>query len=276
MSEQVFAAVIGHPVSHSLSPAMHNAEFQRRGISGVYVARDLTEEGFADFLGRSRGTTLRGLSVTMPLKDAAFDLVDVRDDYAQRSRSVNTITFSSDGRMRGSDTDGRGCVEALRRFGCTVDGRRCLVLGAGGTARSIVVALDQAGAGEVVVINRSIDKANEAAACASSGRVGSATDASSCDVIINATPVGMVVGDVPSVESPIDCHLIAPDSFVLDAVYAPLETRLLRESRERGAFTVDGLWMLVYQAVLQQAEWFGVDADVDLMRQSAEAQLARR
>jgi shikimate dehydrogenase len=255
---------------------MHDGEMQRRGMAGSYVAYDVTEEQFGDFLAQSRGTALRGLSVTMPLKDAAFDLVDIRDDFAQRSRSVNTITFAQDGRMRGSDTDGRGCVEALARFGCVVAGKRCMVLGAGGTARSIVVALDFAGAQEVLVVNRSIDRAKEAAACAVTGRVASVDEASVCDVIVNATPVGMDLANGNVNASPIDSRLISQGACVLDAVYNPLATQFLRQAADRGATTVDGLWMLVHQAVLQQAEWFGAVADADSMRASAEAELARR
>jgi shikimate dehydrogenase len=272
----VVAAVVGHPISHSLSPAMHNDALRRRGVAGTYAAHDVTEESFASFLAQQRGTALRGLSVTMPLKDAAFDLVDNRDEFAQRSRSVNTITFDADGRMRGSDTDGRGCVEALRRFGCDPAGTRCMVLGAGGAARSIVVALDRAGAQAVLVVNRSQERAKEAAACAPSGRVATAADAPTCHVIVNATPVGMALADGGADASPLEASLVPGDAYVLDAVYKPLETRLLREAAARGATTIDGLWMLVHQAALQQAEWFGVQADADAMRTSAQAELARR
>jgi shikimate dehydrogenase len=274
IEEHIVAAVIGHPVVHSLSPAMHNGELRRRGDVHEYGSFDITEGEFDGFISRCRGTSLRGLSVTMPLKDAAFDVVDVRDEYAQRSRSVNTITFQHDGRVKGSDTDGRGCVEALRRFGCEVSGARCMVLGAGGAARSIVVAFGQAGAREVVVVNRSADKAAEAAACASSGRVGSFEEAPSCDVIVNATPVGM--GATGPDDTPLRADLIPSDACVLDAVYSPLTTRFLYDADARGAKTVDGLWMLVHQAVLQQAEWFGVQADAEAMRAFAEAELARR
>lgn len=274
MSE--IAAVVGHPVSHSLSPAMHNDALRRRGSTDSYGAHDVTEEEFAAFLAQLRGTALRGLSVTMPLKDAAFDLVDHRDAFAQRSRSVNTIAFDVDGRMRGSDTDGQGCIEALRRFGCELADARCMVLGAGGAARSIIVALDIAGAREVIVVNRTVDKANEAAACARVGRVGRAEEALSCDVIVNATPVGMALADDSAQATPLEASLIPSGAYVLDAVYKPLETRLLREAAARGATTIDGLWMLVHQAALQQAAWFGVQGDADAMRASAEAELACR
>ncbi len=276
MITPVLAAVVGHPIAHSLSPAMHNDVFRRRGVVGLYAAHDVVPDDFEEFLRGQRDSSLRGLSVTMPLKDAAFDLVDVRDDFAQRSRSVNTITFSTDGRLRGSDTDGRGCVETLRRYGCSIDGARCMVLGAGGAARSIVVALDSAGAHDVIVVNRSDAKAKEAAACAPSGRVGTASDAATCSVIVNATPVGMAGTSGGSDETPLASEVIPRGSFVLDAVYNPLETRLLREAAECGATTIDGLWMLVHQAALQQAEWFDVQPDVDAMRASAEAELARR
>lgn len=269
---RMIAAVVGHPVAHSLSPAMHNGEFARRGESGTYGAFDVVEDDLASFVDRHRGTDFRGLSVTMPLKDVAFDIVDARDDYAQRSRSVNTIIFRGDGRVVGADTDGRGCVEALRRFGFDPKDRHCMVLGAGGAARSIVVALGLAGAASVVVVNRSEDSAREAAACTPSGRVGSAEEADGCDVIVNATPVGMGDGE----STPLDARHVSSGTCVLDAVYSPLQTRLLREAADRGATAVDGLWMLVHQAVLQQAEWFGAVADAESMRASAEAELSRR
>lgn len=272
--DHLVAAVVGHPVAHSLSPAMHNGEFRRRGFDGVYGVFDVEEAAFEDFLNRSRGSALRGLSVTMPLKDAAFDLVDFRDEFAQRSRSVNTITFSEDGRIRGSDTDGRGCVEALLRFGCSIEGERCMVLGAGGAARSIVVALDQAGARDVLVVNRTLSTAKAAAACAPSGRVGEPVDALTCRVIVNATPVGMGTDSVDA--TPLDAGFIPAGSCVLDAVYQPLSTRLLRDALARNAMAVDGLWMLVHQAALQQFAWFGEHADAEGMRASAEAELARR
>lgn len=270
--DRVLAAVVGHPVSHSLSPAMHNGEFRRRGVPGSYGAFDVTESDFASFVSGQRDTGIRGLSVTMPLKDAAFDVVDARDDWAQRSRSVNTITFGDDGRVRGADTDGRGCVEALRRFGCDPAGAACMVLGAGGAARSIVVALGLAGAASVSVVNRSPERGKEAAACSAVGRLGIPADAVSCNIIVNATPLGM--GD--AAETPLEADNIPSGAFVLDAVYAPLHTRFLRDAADRGAVPVDGLWMLVHQAVLQQAEWFDVRADADAMRASAEAELARR
>ena len=274
MSE--IAAVVGHPITHSLSPAMHNDALSRRGSADTYGAHDVTEDQFAALLAQLRGTSIRGLSVTMPLKDVAFDLVDHRDEFAQRSRSVNTITFDTDGRMRGSDTDGRGCVDALRRFGCDITDARCMVLGAGGAARSIVVALDAAGAREVVVVNRTRETANEAAACARGGRVGSAEEALSCRVIVNATPVGMALAEGGDDATPLEASHIAHDAYVLDAVYTPLATRLLRDASDRGATAIDGLWMLVHQAVLQHGEWFGIRPDADAMRAAAEAELARR
>lgn len=270
--DRVIAAVVGHPVSHSLSPAMHNDEFRRRGVSGSYGAFDVTESDFAAFVSTHRDSGMRGISVTMPLKDAAFDIVDARDDWAQRSRSVNTIIFGDDGRVKGADTDGRGCVEALKRVGCDPVGARCMVLGAGGAARSIVVALGLAGAASIVVVNRSADKGKEAAACSPVGRLGTSEEAASCDIIVNATPVGMGGSD----ETPLEAGVIPSGAFVLDAVYAPLSTRFLRDAGDRGAIPIDGLWMLVHQAVLQQAEWFGVLADAEAMRASAEAELARR
>ena len=270
---EIVAMVVGSPISHSLSPAMHNAEFSRRGSKFRYAAHEVTAGGLADFIRSIQGGRIVGLSVTMPLKDEACTVVDRRDEASKRCGSSNTISITAD-ELIGYNTDGDGCVRALESSGSSVVGKSCVVLGAGGTGRAVVEACGRHGAREVVVINRSIDPANRAAACAENGRVGTMEDLEGADFLVNTTPLGMsgVAGDsMPADPARVDARCV-----VLDAVYSPLETPFLRALRMRGVTTIDGLWMLVYQAALQQRIWFDTDVDVQVMRAAAEAELARR
>lgn len=273
ITADVVAMVVGSPVAHSLSPAMHNAEFSRRGERSRYVAREVSAGGLAEFVQSIRGGKIVGLSVTMPLKDEAFSLVDRRDPASTRSGSCNTIAITTEG-LVGYNTDGDGCVRALESLGGSLAGRSCVVLGAGGTGRAVVEACGRHGAREVVVINRSIDPATRAATCADSGRVGTLEDLERADFIVNTTPLGM--SGVADDEMPVDPALVPVNCVVLDAVYTPLTTPFLLALQARGVKTIDGLWMLVQQAALQQKIWFEVDADVQVMRAAAEAELARR
>ncbi|MEN9301254.1 MAG: shikimate dehydrogenase [Actinomycetota bacterium] len=269
----VAALVVGSPIGHSLSPAMHNAEFRRRGESRIYVAHEVPSGGLRAFIESLRGGNIAGLSVTMPLKDEAYELVDRRDAASSRCGSVNTISFD-DGVVSGWNTDGDGCVRALESSGKSVADSTCVVLGAGGTGRAVVEALGRRGAREVVVVNRTPEGARRAASCADVGVVGSPNDVERADFLVNTTPVGMQ--GISDEDVPVDTRLVPRDCVVLDAVYSPLITPMLAALGERGVTTVDGLWMLVYQAALQQEIWFGFRPDVAVMRAAAEAELARR
>lgn len=264
------AAVIGSPVVQSLSPAMHNAVFARLGIDGHYDALDVAPSEFLETIDRLRHSEYVGLSVTMPHKDAAFRACDEVSESARRIGAVNTIHFRS-GDVVGHNTDGVGCVNAIVRHGFSIVGKRCVVLGAGGAARSVVDAFASAGAGEVIVVNRTEANARRAVAGLDSCRVGSLDDVAGSDVVVNCTSVGMGTDETPVSKG--DLNRVG---CVLDAVYHPLRTRLLDDAIAAGAVAIDGLWMLVYQAVEQQRLWFGHEVDAQLMRDAALAELARR
>ncbi len=266
------AGVIGSPVRHSLSPAVHNAAFAAAGVPWVYVAFDVAPGRAADALAAARALGLGGLSVTMPHKDDIADAVDELDPAAAALHSVNTVVPLPGGRMKGYSTDGAGFVAALDEAGHAPAGRRIAVLGAGGAARSVIDALARAGADELVIINRSNDRARAAAALAGpAGRVGDQHDVRHCDMVINATSVGM-----GSTEMPVDAALLHAGQVVADLVYHPLDTALLQSARRAGAATVDGLGMLVHQAVLQQVLWLGIRPDPQVMRSAALRELAAR
>jgi len=269
-----FCAVLGNPIAGSLSPAMHSAEFARRGDSIDYVAVETDEGALASTVARLVTEGARGFSVTMPLKAAAHDLVDDLDVTAARCTSVNTIVVGEHGRLLGADTDGEGAVDALVRHGAVLDGARCTILGAGGAARAILHALVAGGAGEVCVVARDPERAAAAVLDCPNARIASIEAARGSDVVVNATPLGM--SGVHPGETPVPDAWHVGGSVVLDCVYRPLETPFLAAARAAGAIAVDGLWMLAAQAVGQQRWWFDRRADVDVMRAAAVAVLTQR
>ena len=264
------AAVIGTPVSQSLSPAMHNAVFEDLGIDAEYGALDVSSSDFDGTIERLRHSEYVGLSVTMPHKDAACRISDELSQVARRIGAVNTISFRN-GTISGDNTDGAGCIRALGHHGVVVDGARCVVLGAGGTARSVIDAVVAGGAREVIVVNRTEGNTLRAIDGLERCRIGSVADVSGSDIVINCTSVGMGTN-----ESPIPSESLAGVGCVLDAVYHPLRTKLLDIAVAAGSKAIDGLWMLVFQAVEQQRLWFGHDVDALVMRSAAVAELARR
>jgi shikimate dehydrogenase len=272
------AAVIGSPVRHSLSPALHNAAFAHRGVDAVYAAFEVAPGRGGAALDAMDTLGLLGLSVTMPHKDDVWAELTRRgrvDAHAAALRTVNTVARDADGSLVGYSTDGPGFVASMRvDAGWDPAGLRCAVLGAGGAARAIAVALAEAGATEVAVMARRAAAADAVVELLGAvGRVAPTSDLATMDVIVNATPVGMGdrAGDIP-----LDPSQLHPGQLVVDAVYHPLDTALLQAARSAGAATLDGLGMLVHQASLQQLHWTGLAGDPGVMRAAAQAELARR
>ncbi len=276
------AAVIGDPVKHSLSPIIHNIGFQSLGIDWFYVACQVKEGDAQSALDAMKVLGLRGLSVTMPHKTAIASLVDSVSPAAQALCSVNTIEVATDGSLIGHSTDGDGLVSSLKEQGVDVTGRSILILGAGGAARSVIDALQRHWCQEIFVANRSLGHAQTAVALAPSiaeavsiaDTAALAQAAANSDIIINATSVGMTRSPEVVSVSPIAVDLIRPDHIVMDLVYHPIETELLRLTRSRGALGIDGLGMLVHQAALQQQIWTGLVPNVSDMYQAALQALA--
>ena len=276
------AAVIGDPVKHSLSPVIHNVGFRSLGIDWMYVACEVKEGDAQSALDAMKTLGLRGLSVTMPHKTAIASLVDSVSVAAQALNSVNTIEVTSDGLLVGHSTDGDGLVASLDEQGVSVTGTSILILGAGGAARSVIDALQRHGCRQMFVANRSLDHAQHAAALAPAlttvvsiaNLVDLADAAAKSDIIINATSVGMSKSPDTVSVSPLAPDLMGPHHVVVDLVYHPIETELLRLARSRGALAIDGLGMLVHQAALQQQIWTGLMPNVSDMYQAALQALA--
>lgn len=264
--------VIGSPVRHSLSPAIHNAAFAAAGLDWLMVAFEVVPGAAPAALAGMRAFGIAGLAVTMPHKDAVAATVDTLDPAAAALGTANTVVMQPDGRLAGYSTDGAGFLASLRDAGVDPVDLKVAVLGAGGAARSVIDSLARSGAGRIAVVNRSADRASVAAALAGDvGVVGDSSDIAAADLVINATSIGMGTD-----QAPCDLALIHSQQIVADLVYHPLETTLLAAARDAGARVVDGLGMLVHQAAIQQQLWTGIRPDPIMMRAAAERELAAR
>ncbi len=291
------ACVIGDPVRHSLSPSIHNAGFRALGLDWVFVALTVARGHGAAAVEAVRTLGIDGVSVTMPLKAEVLGGLDRVSSAARRLGAVNVI--SRDGSdLVGDNTDGAGFVNALRADpGFEPEGTRCVVVGAGGAARAVIRALAEAGAAEVAVVARRPEQGDAAVALAgATGRLGVLGDIAGADLVVNATPVGMAVGNaaVASVGTtvgtdesferaahesadpalPFDPSLVGAGQLVCDLIYHPLETPLLAEARRNGARVANGVGMLIHQAALAFTLWTGEPAPLDAMATAANQVLA--
>ena len=270
--------VIGSPIAHSLSPVLHTAAFKALGLPWNSFAFEVPPGHAAQALADMRRFDMVGLSVTMPHKADVAALVSENSAVAARLGAVNCVV-SADGLLRGENTDGAGFLASLAR-GAEFDpaGRRCVVIGAGGAARAVVLTLAEAGAAEVVVLNRTPERAVAAAELA--GAVGrsvaiGADDMEAvvgqADLVVNATPVGMTgaASGAGAGVGAVDPDLLHPGQVAADLVYVPRPTPWLAAAAARGAVAVDGLGMLVHQAALQIELWTGVPAPVEAMWEAA-------
>jgi len=257
-----YAAVIGDPVAHSLSPAIHNAAFAALGIDATYDAVTVAKGEVAAVVARMRAERWLGMSVTMPHKEAVVSEVDALTPIAARLGAVNCLFWDGE-RLVGDNTDGAGVVWALRtQLGVEDFGVTFAVLGAGGAARACIAALGEAGAAEIVVVNRTESRAEAAAALAPGvARVGGPDDLPSAAVVVNATPMGMDgAGGAASPD-----FVPGAGAVALDLVYHPLRTVWLDRAHDNGARTANGVGMLVGQAAAAFERWTGRPAPTDVM-----------
>lgn len=253
------AFVCGHPIAHSRSPLIHGHWLGELGIAGRYEAVDVPPEAFGDFLRGFASAGYRGGNITIPHKEAAFAIVDEHDDASDLIGAINTV-WLDDRRLLATNTDWSGFSANLdERAPGWAGGRRAVVLGAGGSARAILYALLEKGYREIRVVNRTLERARDLA-----DRFGDRVTAhgwdtlpellADADLLVNTTSIGMAGregGKVP------DLSPLPSTAVVTDIVYVPLETPLLSSAKARGLATVDGLGMLLHQAVPGFARWFG-------------------
>jgi shikimate dehydrogenase len=258
------AGVIGWPISHSRSPLIHGYWLKRYRIDGTYERHAVEPAAVAEFLRTLRDRGLAGCNVTLPHKEAAFAAAGETRPAAQAAGSANTLWFEN-GRLLADNTDAAGFLDNLRAAvpGLDLKGRTVSILGAGGAARGIIFALLGAGVGSVLVFNRTRARADAVAAYFGpkvvardwSERAAHSRDA---DLLVNTTSLGLHGGELLDM----DVSGLASHCIVADIVYVPLETPLLAAARARGLRTVDGLGMLLHQAVPGFEKWFGVRPEV--------------
>ena len=271
------AGVIGYPLGHSISPAIFQAAFDASGIEARYEAWETEPDQLEGRLNALRGDDFLGANVTIPHKEAVVPLLDRLDERAQRVEAVNTIANES-GQLAGYNTDVSGFALALRDdAGFDAKGKRAAIIGAGGAARAVALALVEAGAAYVLVVGRSPKRADKICA-ALRGLTAAGTTITwtqwgdgvfltylpAADLIVNCTPVG-TRGSESEGESPLDAALLPSSGVVFDLIYNPTETALLKAAKERGATPVSGLGMLVYQAAETFRIWTGKDAPTEAM-----------
>jgi len=267
-------AVLGHPVAHSLSPRIHNAALRAQGIDMVYLAFDVLPEQLSHAATGLRALRFRGANITVPHKEAVVGLVDDLTETASRIGAINTVV-NDDGRLVGHNTDKEGFTAALRTLRAEGGaGLTCFVAGAGGAARAVLAALQDEGAREIRVWNRTPGRAAALCTLAASWGASSCVPVShadvrsavdGCDLLVNATSVGLT----PDVkESPIPVDIVHSHQIVFDLVYARELTMLVREAKARGATAMDGKEMLVRQAAGSFELWTGRTAPLDVMRSS--------
>jgi 3-dehydroquinate dehydratase / shikimate dehydrogenase len=261
--------VAGDPIAHSLSPAIMNAAFRRENVNAVYLA--LHAKTLKDLLNCVREIPIHGLSVTMPYKEAILPYLDNTDSHTTKIGACNTVVRAQDGKLYGFNTDTSGVVRPLERRLSTLQDAKILVLGAGGAARAAVFGLKERGA-EVYILNRNLAAAKKLAHRAHARTLKRADlKKFSFDVIINATPVGMGnTRESPLQEKEINAR------YVFDMIYDPLETRLLKLAKERGAQIIPGIEMFVHQAARQFEIWTGKPAPQDDMMQVVSLALQER
>ena len=262
--------LLGNPVEHSLSPPMHEAAYDALGIDARYVTFEPDRDAAADAVEAAETLGIAGLNVTIPFKRDVLDAVEP-DDVARRVGAVNTVDLSGE-TPTGHNTDVAGVERAFAHHDVDIDGRDAVLVGAGGAGRAAAFALADAGA-SVHIANRTVDRAESLAADvpgATAGGLDTLDRVADADLLVNATSVGME----PDVdETPVPAEHLHGDLAVLDAVYTPMETRLLRDAASAGATTVDGAWMLLFQGVEAFELWTGRDAPVDAMNEALRAEL---
>lgn len=276
--DPVKLCVIGDPVAHSLSPRIQTAMLSALGAEGSYTAQPVKKEELEDFLARVRAGEYTGFNATMPHKQALYTMMDRLDEGARQCQAVNTVCVE-DGKLVGYNTDGAGFVAALRAMGCEPAGKKIMLLGAGGAARSVAIGLARSGARQVTVCGR--DKQKTADLCIlfpaflvpTNFELGTLVkEAKSSQILVNCTSLGMAgQGQFED----FDFLDVLPDNAVVcDLIYHPAETELLRRARERGLRTMNGLPMLVWQGVLALEKFLGRDGlDRELMANAAFASL---
>ena len=277
--------IIGYPIDHSISPIFQQAALDYIGIDAIYEKWEVTPEKVGDFVNQLRAPDSLGINVTLPYKRAVIPFLDEVDEWATSAGAVNTIV-NQGGHLSGHNTDGPGFLQALlNETGYDPKGTSALILGAGGAARGILLALVRGGVESIVIANRTLERAGELSRLSYDSGVASEAisisgdalneAANSADLIVNCTSLGMSHGP-DELGSPMSAAQIPATAIVNDLVYTPMLTPMLKEAAKAGATTLGGLHMLIYQGVLSFKMWTGQDPPVDVMLDVATKEMISR
>ncbi len=267
-------AIFGYPLGHTLSPVMHNAAAQALGLPYRFQAYEVHPDRYEEAVRGAAAMGFAGFCVTIPHKVATFRLVDELSEDARLMGAVNMVTFEEGGKLKGHNTDGAGWLRSLEEeTGVSPEGKRCLLLGAGGAARAIAIKLAQTGAAHVEIRNRTAEKAASLASEVKSHfpgvEIGGGgldeleTAARGRDIIVNTTSLGMTGDKEREAACPLPEEYIPPESICADAVYNPLDTPFLKAARRRGARAVSGVGWLLHQGALGWELWTGTQMPVE-------------
>lgn len=260
------AGVIGSPIAHSRSPRLHAHWLKRHGIAGYYIPMDVSQSDLREVLSALPKAGFVGVNVTIPHKETVLAIADVVTDRAALIGAANTLIFRSDGRLHADNTDGYGFIANLRQNapGWSPADGPAAVIGAGGAARAVIASLIETGAPEIRLVNRT--KARAEALRQEFGAkvhvhdwVQAGEILKDAALVVNSSSLGMV--GKPELRLPLDS--LSPKAVVTDLVYTPLRTAFLEAAAERGCVTVDGLGMLLHQAVPAFERWFGIRPEAD-------------
>lgn len=260
-------AVIGDPISQSMSPNMHDEWFENNKLNATYIPVHVKEENLADAVANLKSLGCSGWNVTVPHKSAIIQHLDEIDTFAKQMNAVNTVEVLPNGSLRGSNTDGQGFVRSLEElYGKQCKGKQVLIIGAGGAARGISFALHKAGYGPITFTNRTVEKAGQLCTEIPEATALSLAEAeealSSFRLIIQTTSVGM---NFATKGLPINPEHIAEGAVVADIIYNPLKTEFLNEAEKRGALLLNGTGMFVHQGALAFEKWTGIRPNTEEM-----------
>lgn len=267
--------LIGDPVAHSVSPLIHNKALSFAGLNFIYLAFRVPKRSLEHAVLGLKAVGARGFNVTIPHKTAVTKYLDELDEFAAKIHSVNTVV-NDDGTLIGHNTDGIGVINALKRANFSIKGKSVAIIGAGGSGRAASLAIAREGPRELYIINRTFKKALKLAKILEENfhfpitplhleRASMSSTLKAVDLLINCTSLGMY----PNTSIPVHPNLLRRDMLVMDLVYTPLMTPLLKAARDKGARIVNGIEVLVEQAAKSFEIWTGVKAPISLMRRVA-------
>lgn len=262
-------AVIGDPIAHSMSPAMHNDLFQAYGIDAHYQPLHVKRENLKEAVIGLKAIGIAGFNITIPHKETIIPFLDKLDPLAEAIGAVNTVV-NEDGKFVGYNTDGSGYLQGLLTLLPEITEKNILIIGAGGAARALYFTLAQAGVNRLDIYNRTTQKAEALindcpfrVLSAAIGKEEAEKNLADYQLLIQTTPIGMA----PNIESlPLSLHNLKTDALVSDIIYNPLESKFLREAKNKGAKIQNGLDMFVYQGALAFEKWTGIFPNIERMK----------